>query len=257
MITTGSALSSSLDSGSGGGGGGLNGTISVSGRPVWVDRKLADRIRVPHTFVVHTYAIPTVCQYCRKLLKGIYRQGYQCKDCKFNTHKKCMEKVAADCAGEAPKEWDDQEPSSTATMNNNNSQSNHQMDDLLLDSNQLDSDSEDQQHSTKTIDISNNRSSNKPNKYDSNDDSINVHQHNHDNKQRNNNDDNDDDDDNNHCQQQQTNSGSDDDNQKINRIVRYVSFLSFFHYWSLILSLSVLFNRHIFIYRFIEFIESI
>ncbi|XP_027204598.2 serine/threonine-protein kinase D3 isoform X1 [Dermatophagoides pteronyssinus] len=223
MITTGSALSSSLDSGSGGGGGGLNGTISVSGRPVWVDRKLADRIRVPHTFVVHTYAIPTVCQYCRKLLKGIYRQGYQCKDCKFNTHKKCMEKVAADCAGEAPKEWDDQEPSSTATMNNNNSQSNHQMDDLLLDSNQLDSDSEDQQHSTKTIDISNNRSSNKPNKYDSNDDSINVHQHNHDNKQRNNNDDNDDDDDNNHCQQQQTNSGSDDDNQKINRIVSETS----------------------------------
>lgn len=27
------------------------------------------------------------------------------QDCKFNIHKKCMEKVPMDCAGEAPKEW--------------------------------------------------------------------------------------------------------------------------------------------------------
>lgn len=29
----------------------------------------------------------------------------QCKDCRFNVHKKCMEKVPMDCPGEAPKEW--------------------------------------------------------------------------------------------------------------------------------------------------------
>lgn len=49
------------------------------GRPVWVERELAGRIRVPHTFVVHSYTRPTVCQHCKKLLKGLIRQGLQCK----------------------------------------------------------------------------------------------------------------------------------------------------------------------------------
>ncbi|XP_042902741.1 serine/threonine-protein kinase D3 isoform X2 [Parasteatoda tepidariorum] len=75
------------------------------GRPAWVERELAGRIRVPHTFVVHSYTRPTVCQHCKKLLKGLIRQGLQCKDCKFNVHKKCMDRVPMDCAGEAPKEW--------------------------------------------------------------------------------------------------------------------------------------------------------
>lgn len=82
---------------------------NVSGRPAWVEKELADRIRVPHTFVVHSYKLPTVCQYCKKLLKGIFKQGYQCKDCKFNAHKKCIDKVPMNCAGEAPKEWQERE----------------------------------------------------------------------------------------------------------------------------------------------------
>ncbi|XP_075147745.1 serine/threonine-protein kinase D3 [Haematobia irritans] len=57
-------------------------------------------IRIPHTFMVHTYGIPTVCQYCKKLLKGLFKQGLQCRDCQYNTHKKCMDKVPQDCAGE-------------------------------------------------------------------------------------------------------------------------------------------------------------
>ncbi|XP_076318715.1 serine/threonine-protein kinase D1-like isoform X2 [Tachypleus tridentatus] len=75
------------------------------GRPPWVDRELALRIRVPHTFVVHSYTRPTLCQYCKKLLKGLFRQGMQCKDCKLNVHKRCTEKAPMDCTGEAPKEW--------------------------------------------------------------------------------------------------------------------------------------------------------
>ncbi|XP_022249184.1 serine/threonine-protein kinase D1-like isoform X1 [Limulus polyphemus] len=75
------------------------------GRPPWVDRELAGRIKVPHTFVVHSYTRPTVCQYCKKLLKGLFRQGMQCKDCKLNVHKRCCEKIPMDCTGEAPKEW--------------------------------------------------------------------------------------------------------------------------------------------------------
>ncbi|KFO29266.1 Serine/threonine-protein kinase D1 [Fukomys damarensis] len=38
------------------------------------------KVKVPHTFVIHSYTRPTVCQYCKKLLKGLFRQGLQCKD---------------------------------------------------------------------------------------------------------------------------------------------------------------------------------
>lgn len=57
-------------------------------------------LRIPHTFMVHTYGIPTVCQHCKKLLKGLFKQGLQCRDCQYNTHKKCMDKVPQDCTGE-------------------------------------------------------------------------------------------------------------------------------------------------------------
>ena len=50
-----------------------------TGRPVWVDRQCASKIKVPHTFVIHNYTRPTQCQLCRKLLKGLFRQGVQCK----------------------------------------------------------------------------------------------------------------------------------------------------------------------------------
>ncbi|XP_076306016.1 serine/threonine-protein kinase D3-like isoform X2 [Tachypleus tridentatus] len=75
------------------------------GRPTWVDREYANRIRVPHSFEVHSYTRPTVCHYCKKLLKGLFRQGMQCKDCKFNVHKRCTEKIPNNCPGEAPKDW--------------------------------------------------------------------------------------------------------------------------------------------------------
>ncbi|KAH9489446.1 Serine/threonine-protein kinase D3 [Bulinus truncatus] len=73
---------------------------SWTGRPIWLEREYANRIKVPHTFVVHNYKKPTQCQYCKKLLKGIIRQGVQCKDCKFNCHRKCSPLVPNDCAGE-------------------------------------------------------------------------------------------------------------------------------------------------------------
>ena len=65
---------------------------------------MAGRIRIPHTFLIHSYTRPTICQYCKKLLKGLFKQGLQCKDCKYNVHKKCLEKTPKDCTGEAPKE---------------------------------------------------------------------------------------------------------------------------------------------------------
>ncbi|XP_061785038.1 serine/threonine-protein kinase D3-like isoform X1 [Nerophis lumbriciformis] len=72
----------------------------LSGRPIWMEKMVLSRVKVPHTFSVHTYTRPTICQYCKRLLKGLFRQGLQCKDCKFNCHKRCAVKVPRDCLGE-------------------------------------------------------------------------------------------------------------------------------------------------------------
>ncbi|NP_001170925.1 protein kinase D4 isoform X2 [Danio rerio] len=58
------------------------------------------RPRVPHTFHIHTYTKPTVCQHCFRLLKGLFRQGLQCSDCKFNCHRRCQALVPPECRGE-------------------------------------------------------------------------------------------------------------------------------------------------------------
>jgi protein kinase D len=50
-----------------------------------MEREVLGRIKVPHTFVVHNYTRPTICQWCRKLLKGLFRQGVQCKGIKKET----------------------------------------------------------------------------------------------------------------------------------------------------------------------------
>ncbi|PWA28265.1 hypothetical protein CCH79_00019702 [Gambusia affinis] len=72
----------------------------LSGRPIWMEKMVLGRVKVPHTFSIHTYTRPTICQFCKRLLKGLFRQGLQCKDCKFNCHKRCAAKVPRDCLGE-------------------------------------------------------------------------------------------------------------------------------------------------------------
>ncbi|XP_043953251.1 serine/threonine-protein kinase D3-like isoform X2 [Gambusia affinis] len=66
--------------------------------PVWLGDK--SRPQVPHTFHIHSYTKPTVCQYCHRLLKGLFRQGLQCSDCRFNCHRRCEPLVPRDCPGE-------------------------------------------------------------------------------------------------------------------------------------------------------------
>uniref|UniRef100_A0AAQ5ZWX1 Serine/threonine-protein kinase n=1 Tax=Amphiprion ocellaris TaxID=80972 RepID=A0AAQ5ZWX1_AMPOC len=75
-------------------------SVSCYGRPIWMEKMVLGRVKVPHTFSVHTYTRPTICQFCKRLLKGLFRQGLQCKDCKFNCHKRCAAKVPRDCLGE-------------------------------------------------------------------------------------------------------------------------------------------------------------
>ncbi|KAK6470620.1 serine/threonine-protein kinase D2-like [Huso huso] len=87
-----------------------------SGRPIQLDKMLLSKVKVPHTFVMHSYKRPTVCQFCKKLLKGLFRQGLQCKDCKFNCHKRCALKVPNDCLGEPLINGDLLSPSVDAEM---------------------------------------------------------------------------------------------------------------------------------------------
>lgn len=54
-------------------------TQSHIGRPIELDKILLSKVKVPHTFLIHSYTRPTVCQHCKKLLKGLFRQGLQCK----------------------------------------------------------------------------------------------------------------------------------------------------------------------------------
>ncbi|KAL4707341.1 hypothetical protein ACJJTC_005270 [Scirpophaga incertulas] len=55
---------------------------------------------IPHTFEVHSYTRPTVCRLCRRLLRGLFKQGLQCRDCHYNVHRKCLPQVPRDCSGE-------------------------------------------------------------------------------------------------------------------------------------------------------------
>jgi protein kinase D len=52
---------------------------SYVGRPIELDKLLMSKVKVPHSFLIHSYTRPTVCQHCKKLLKGLFRQGQQCK----------------------------------------------------------------------------------------------------------------------------------------------------------------------------------
>ncbi|XP_063627786.1 serine/threonine-protein kinase D1 [Cydia splendana] len=57
-------------------------------------------LSIPHTFAVHSYTRPTVCRHCKRLLRGLFKQGLQCRDCHYNAHRKCLPHVPKDCGGE-------------------------------------------------------------------------------------------------------------------------------------------------------------
>ncbi|XP_045185676.1 serine/threonine-protein kinase D1-like isoform X1 [Mercenaria mercenaria] len=117
---------------------------SWSGRPIWLEREFASRIKVPHTFIVHNYTRPTVCMWCRKLLKGLFRQGVQCKDCKFNCHKKCAPQVPKECAGDLPSGEVNFEQSDASEIESNNGTEVSEIpeDDMLLENDNDNDDSD-------------------------------------------------------------------------------------------------------------------
>ena len=39
-----------------------------------MDALFRNRVKIPHTFVIHTYTKPTQCHYCKKMLVGVFKQ---------------------------------------------------------------------------------------------------------------------------------------------------------------------------------------
>ena len=39
-----------------------------------------------HEFIMHSFETPTICDVCRKLLRGVFYQGYKCQ-CEYMTAK--------------------------------------------------------------------------------------------------------------------------------------------------------------------------
>ncbi|KAH7640780.1 calcium-dependent protein kinase c-like [Dermatophagoides farinae] len=57
--------------------------------------------RKVHQFQLHTYATPTFCDHCGSMLYGLYKQGYQCRSCLMNFHKRCRSNVPNLCGCDA------------------------------------------------------------------------------------------------------------------------------------------------------------
>ncbi|KAK9723010.1 hypothetical protein K7432_002260 [Basidiobolus ranarum] len=43
-----------------------------------------------HVFKEKTFHVPTLCDYCEKLLWGLHKQGLECQDCSYVVHRHCQ-----------------------------------------------------------------------------------------------------------------------------------------------------------------------
>ncbi|MFH4980418.1 hypothetical protein AB6A40_007127 [Gnathostoma spinigerum] len=65
---------------------------------VQVNKQLVElRREFKHNFHETTFLTPTLCTHCGKILWGLIRQGYKCKDCGRAVHSYCKDIVVAEC----------------------------------------------------------------------------------------------------------------------------------------------------------------
>lgn len=57
-----------------------------------------------HNFRSTTFTIPTNCDCCGERIWGLAAKGFDCRDCGYTCHGKCVMKVPAECPGELSKE---------------------------------------------------------------------------------------------------------------------------------------------------------
>eukprot|EP01137_Pigoraptor_chileana_P024404 Opistho-2@92307 len=50
-----------------------------------------------HSFLPTQFAAPSFCDHCSRFIWGIYYQGYQCADCQYNVHKRCLSELSTQC----------------------------------------------------------------------------------------------------------------------------------------------------------------
>jgi len=50
----------------------------------------SQRLNSTHEAVMFSFVKPSSCSYCRKLLKGLFFQGYKCEKCSRGMHKECI-----------------------------------------------------------------------------------------------------------------------------------------------------------------------
>jgi len=55
-----------------------------------------------HNFRECTFLTPTTCQHCQKVLWGLIRQGFKCKDCGVPVHGACKDSAVLECTSRKP-----------------------------------------------------------------------------------------------------------------------------------------------------------
>uniref|UniRef100_A0AC34QJI2 Uncharacterized protein n=1 Tax=Panagrolaimus sp. JU765 TaxID=591449 RepID=A0AC34QJI2_9BILA len=60
-------------------------------------QSLEFRKEFKHNFHETTFLTPAICAHCNKLLWGLIRQGYKCKDCGLIVHECCKDSAVAEC----------------------------------------------------------------------------------------------------------------------------------------------------------------